>query len=128
MKRFMIIIMVCAGFSQPDSTVKIFSTDLMRTNILTGKPKESVKKNEAHFRAVYYPSGELKSVEFFPANWDKGRRKKVKSPNKLRLYYQKWNPKKTGTFRRNYQKKRKGGIPLSCDFRWKRLGTGCGLL
>jgi hypothetical protein len=53
-----------------------------------------VKKNEAHFRAVYYPSGELKSVEFFPANWDKGRRKKVKSPNKLRLYYQKWNPKK----------------------------------
>ena len=90
----MIIIMVCAGFSQPDSTVKIFSTDLMRTNILTGKPKESVKKNEAHFRAVYYPSGELKSVEFFPANWDKGRRKKVKSPNKLRLYYQKWNPKK----------------------------------
>ncbi|MDP6032610.1 MAG: hypothetical protein QGH04_02015 [Candidatus Marinimicrobia bacterium] len=94
MKRFMIIIMVCAGFSQPDSTVKIFSTDLMRTNILTGEPKESVKKNEAHFRAVYYPSGELKSVEFFPANWDKGRRKKVKSPNKLRLYYQKWNPKK----------------------------------
>ncbi len=90
----MIIIMVCAGFSQPDSTVKIFSTDLMRTNILTGEPKESVKKNEAHFRAVYYPSGELKSVEFFPANWDKGRRKKVKSPNKLRLYYQKWNPKK----------------------------------
>ena len=90
----MIIMMVCAGFSQPDSTVKIFSTDLMRTNILTGKPKESVKKNEAHFRAVYYPSGELKSVEFFPANWDKGRRKKVKSPNKLRLYYQKWNPKK----------------------------------
>ena len=94
MKRFMIIMMVCAGFSQPDSTVKIFSTDLMRTNILTGEPKESVKKNEAHFRAVYYPSGELKSVEFFPANWDKGRRKKVKSPNKLRLYYQKWNPKK----------------------------------
>ena len=90
----MIIMMVCAGFSQPDSTVKIFSTDLMRTNILTGEPKESVKKNEAHFRAVYYPSGELKSVEFFPANWDKGRRKKVKSPNKLRLYYQKWNPKK----------------------------------
>ena len=90
----MIIMMVCAGFSQPDSTVKIFSTDLMRTNILTGEPKESVKKNEAHFRAVYYSSGELKSVEFFPANWDKGRRKKVKSPNKLRLYYQKWNPKK----------------------------------
>jgi len=73
------ILLAGAGFGQTDSTVKIFSTDLMRTNILTGKPKESVKKNEAHFRAVYYPSGELKSVEFIPANWDKGRRKKGKS-------------------------------------------------
>ncbi|MDP6339150.1 MAG: hypothetical protein QF842_02340 [Candidatus Marinimicrobia bacterium] len=66
----------------------------MRTNILSGEAKESVKKNEAHFRAVYYPSGELKSVEFIPANWDKGRRKKAKSPSRLRLYYKKWNPKK----------------------------------
>jgi hypothetical protein len=88
------ILLAGVGFGQTDSTVKIFSTDLMRTNILTGKPKESVKKNEAHFRAVYYPSGELKTVEFIPANWDKGRRKKVKSPAKLKLYYWKWNPKK----------------------------------
>ncbi|MEA1882388.1 MAG: hypothetical protein U9N31_08320 [Candidatus Marinimicrobia bacterium] len=82
------------GFSQADTTVKLFSTDLMRTNILRGEVKESVKKNEAHFRAVYYSSGELKSVEFIPANWDKGRRKKAKSPSRLKLYYKKWNPKK----------------------------------
>lgn len=82
-----------AGFSQADSTVKFFSTELMRTNILSGEAKDSVKKNEAYFRAVYYPSGELKSVGFIPANWDKGRRKKVKSPSRLKLYYRKWNPK-----------------------------------
>ena len=93
--RFSIILfLIGSGFSQADSTVKLFSTELMRTNVLSGKAKESVKKSEAHFRAVYYPSGELKSVEFIPANWDKGRRKKAKSPRKLKLYYRKWNPKK----------------------------------
>ena len=91
---FFVLFSLGSIFSQPDSTVKLFSTDLMRTNILSGEAKESVKKNEAHFRAVYYPSGELKSVEFIPANWDKGRRKKAKSPSRLRLYYKKWNPKK----------------------------------
>ena len=90
----MIFLSISIGYSQTDSTVKLFSTDLMRTNILAGKSKESVKRSEAHFRAVYYPSGELKSVEFIPANWDKGRRKKVKSPGKLKLFYLKWNPKK----------------------------------
>jgi hypothetical protein len=85
---------LCPVFSQPDSTVKLFSSDLIRANILKGEPKESVKKNESHFRAVYYPSGELKSVEFVPANWDKGRREKVKTPSRLKLYYRQWNPKK----------------------------------
>ena len=69
---------MCPIFSQPDSTIKLFPSDLNRTNILSGEVKEAVKKNESHFRAVYYPSGELKSVEFVPANWDKGRRKKGK--------------------------------------------------
>ncbi|MBT4810097.1 MAG: hypothetical protein HOA15_01270 [Candidatus Marinimicrobia bacterium] len=85
---------MCPIFSQPDSTIKLFPSDLNRTNILSGEVKEAVKKNESHFRAVYYPSGELKSVEFVPANWDKGRRKKVKSPSRLKLYYRNWNPKK----------------------------------
>ena len=80
-------------FSQQDSIVKKFSTDLMRANILKGKPKEKIKKNEAYFKAIYYSSGELKSVEFVPAIWDKGRRKKSISTNKLKLFYQKWNPK-----------------------------------
>ena len=80
-------------FSQADSIIKIFPTDLMRGNILKGKPKDKVKKNTAHFRAVYYTSGELKYIEFIPANWDKGRRKRFKSPDKLKLYYEKWNPK-----------------------------------
>jgi hypothetical protein len=65
----------------------------MRTNILRGKPEKNINKNEAHFRAKYYPSGELKSIEFVPANWDKGKRKKPISSNKLKLYYLKWNPK-----------------------------------
>ena len=80
-------------FSQADSIIKVFPTDLMRANILKGKPKDKVKKNTAHFRAVYYTSGELKYIEFIPANWDKGRRKRFKSPDKLKLYYEKWNPK-----------------------------------
>ena len=79
---------------QQDSTVKYFSTNFMRTNILKGKPEKNIDKKEAHFRAVYYPSGELKSIEFLPANWDKGKRKKSNSVNKLKLYYLKWNPKK----------------------------------
>ncbi|MBN4081406.1 hypothetical protein JYT44_03480 [Caldithrix abyssi] len=90
----MIFILIGTGYSQVDSTVKFFSTDLMRTNILSGKSRETVEKNEAYFRAVYYPSGELKSVEFIPANWDKGHRKKSISPSRLKLYYRKWNPKK----------------------------------
>ena len=89
----LLLILSCSLFAQQDSVVKIFSTDLMRTNILTGKPKDSIKKNQSHFRAVYYPSGELKYIEFVPANWDKGRRKKAKSTSRLKLYYEKWNPK-----------------------------------
>ena len=90
---FILIFSSIKLFSQADSIIKIFPTDLMRANILTGKPKDKVKKNTAHFRAVYYTSGELKYIEFIPANWDKGRRKRFKSPDKLKLYYEKWNPK-----------------------------------
>ena len=64
-------------FAQPDSLTKYFSTTIMRTNVLKGKPEKTVDENEAHFKAVYYPSGELKSVEFLPANWDK---KSVRRP------------------------------------------------
>ena len=80
-------------FSQQDSTVKYFSTNVMRTNILKGKPEKNVNKKEAHFKAIYYPSGELKSIEYLPANWDKKNRKKKKSTARLKLYYLKWNPK-----------------------------------
>ena len=90
---FILIFSSIKLFSQADSIIKIFPTDLMRANILKGKPKDKVKKNTAHFRAVYYTSGELKYIEFIPANWDKGRRKRFKSPDKLKLYYEKWNPK-----------------------------------
>ena len=90
---FVLIFSSIKLFYQADSIIKIFPTDLMRANILKGKPKDKVKENTAHFRAVYYSSGELKYVEFIPANWDKGRRKRFESPDKLKLYYEKWNPK-----------------------------------
>ena len=61
--------------------------------LLKGKPEKTVDQNEAHFKAVYYPSGELKSVEFLPANWDKKRRKKTSAPGRTELYYLKWNLK-----------------------------------
>ena len=80
-------------FAQPDSLTKYFSTTIMRTNVLKGKPEKTVDQNEAHFKAVYYPSGELKSVEFLPANWDKKKRKKTLAPGRTELYYLKWNPK-----------------------------------
>ena len=94
MKIFISIFILGILYGQQDSTVKYFSTNFMRTNILKGKPEKNLDKKEAHFRAVYYPSGELKSIEFLPANWDKGKRKKSNSVNELKLYYLKWNPKK----------------------------------
>ena len=94
MRIFISVLIVGVAFGQSDSTVKYFSTSIMRTNILKGKPEKSVDKKEAHFRAVYYPSGELKSIEFLPANWDKRKRKKSGSVSRLKLYYLKWNPKK----------------------------------
>ena len=90
---FILVLTSIKLFSQADSIIKVFPTDLMRANILKGKPKDKVKENTAHFRAVYYTSGELKYIEFIPANWDKGRRQRFKATNKLKLYYEKWNPK-----------------------------------
>ena len=46
--RIILIVLVFSSiklFSQADSIVKIFSTDLMRANILKGEPKDKVKKN-----------------------------------------------------------------------------------
>ena len=94
MRIFISVVITGVVFGQTDSTVKYFSTSIMRTNILKGKPEKSVDKKEAHFRAVYYPSGELKKIEFLPANWDKRKRKKSRPVNRLKLYYLKWNPKK----------------------------------
>ena len=51
--------------AQPDSLVKYFSTNIMRTNVLRGKPEKSVDNKEAHFKAVYYPSGELKTINLY---------------------------------------------------------------
>mgnify|MGYP001171692265 FL=1 len=90
---FILVVTSIKLFSQADSIIKVFPSDLMRANILKGKPTDKVKENTAHFRAVYYSSGELKYIEFIPANWDKGRRKRFKSSDKLKLYYEKWNPK-----------------------------------
>tara|TARA_B100001564_G_scaffold1157_1_gene1040 strand:- start:128 stop:382 length:255 start_codon:yes stop_codon:yes gene_type:complete len=75
-----ILLVLQTGFAQPDSLVKYFSTNIMRTNVLKGKPEKSVDKKEAHFKAVYYTSGELKTIEYLPANWDKNKRKKSRSP------------------------------------------------
>ena len=94
MRIFISVAIAGFVFGQSDSTVKYFSTSIMRTNILKGKPEKLVDKKEAHFRAVYYPSGELKTIEFLPANWDKRKRKKSESVSRLKLYYLKWNPKK----------------------------------
>ena len=94
MRIFISVAIAGFVFGQSDSTVKYFSTSIMRTNILKGKPEKLVDKKEAHFRAVYYPSGELKKIEFLPANWDKRKRKKSESVSRLKLYYLKWNPKK----------------------------------
>ena len=79
--------------AQPDSLVKYFSTNIMRTNVLRGKPEKSVDGNEAHFKAIYYPTGELKKIEFIPANWDKNKKNKSRSKGRVKLYYLKWNPK-----------------------------------
>ena len=92
MKVIFFSILTSLLYGQQDSLVKYFSTNIMRTNILKGRPEKKINKNEAHFRAEYYSSGELKSIEFIPANWDKGKRKKPSSSNQLKLYYLKWNP------------------------------------
>ena len=78
-------------FAWPDSLTKYFSTTIMRTNVLKGKPEKTVDQNEAHFKAIYL--GELKSLSFCQQNWDKKERKKTLAPGQTELYYLKWNPK-----------------------------------
>ena len=90
---FFFLLILQIGSAQPDSLIKYFSTNIMRSNVLKGKPEKSVDNKEAHFKAVYYPSGELKTIEFIPANWDKSKKNKLRSPGRVKLYYLKWNPK-----------------------------------
>ena len=43
---FVLVFLSSKLFSQADSIVKVFSTDLMRANVLKGKPKDKIKKME----------------------------------------------------------------------------------
>ena len=50
--RIILIVLVFSSiklFSQADSIVKVFSTDLMRANILKGEPKDKVKEKYCTF-------------------------------------------------------------------------------
>ena len=80
--------------AQNDSLVKYYSTEIIRSNIIKGRPEIEVDNNEAHFKAVYYPSGRLKSIEFIPANLAKNRNNKTTKDKLLKLYYLRWDPKK----------------------------------
>ena len=53
-----------ALFAQNDSLVKYYSTEIIRSNIIKGRPEIEVDINEAHFKAIYHPSGRLKSIEY----------------------------------------------------------------
>ena len=81
-------------FAQNDSLVKYYSTEIIRSNIIKGRPEIEVDVNEAHFKAVYYPSGRLKSIEYIPANFAKNQKNKTTKDKLLKLYYLKWDPKK----------------------------------
>ena len=81
-------------FAQNDSLVKYYSTEMIRSNIIKGRPEIEVDVNEAHFKAVYYPSGRLKSIEYIPANMSKNRKNKITKDKLLKLYYLKWDPKR----------------------------------
>ena len=81
-------------FAQNDSLVKYYSTEIIRSNIIKGRPEIEVDVNEAHFKAIYHPSGRLKSIEYIPANLDKDRKHKINKDKLIRLYYLRWNPKK----------------------------------
>ena len=82
-------------FAQNDSLVKYYSTEIIRSNIIKGRPEIEVDDNEAHFKAIYHPSGRLKSIEFIPANLAKDRKYKTNKEKLTRLYYLRWDPKKT---------------------------------
>ena len=75
-----------ALFAQKDSLVKYYSTEIIRSNIIKGRP-EIVDINEAHFKAIYHPSGRLKSIEYIPANLAKDRKYKTNREKLTRLYY-----------------------------------------
>ena len=86
--------LLCALFAQNDSLVKYYSTEIIRSNIIKGRPEIEVDDNEAHFKAVYYSSGRLKSIEFIPASLAKNRNNRITKDKLLKLYYLKWDPKK----------------------------------
>ncbi len=84
----------CALFAQNDSLVKYYSTEIIRSNIIKGRPEIEVDINEAHFKAIYHPSGRLKSIEYIPANLAKDRKYKTNREKLTRLYYLRWDPRK----------------------------------
>ena len=84
----------CALFAQNDSLVKYYSTEIIRSNIIKGRPEIEVDINEAHFKAIYHPSGRLKSIEYIPANLAKDRKHKTNREKLTRLYYLRWDPRK----------------------------------
>ena len=85
---------ICGLIAQNDSLVKYYSTEMIRSNIINGRPEIKVDANEAHFKVVYHPSGRLKSIEYIPANLAKNQKNKTTKDKLLKLYYLKWDPKK----------------------------------
>ena len=83
-----------ALYAQNDSLVKYYSTEIIRSNIIKGRPEIEVDINEAHFKASYHPSGRLKSIEYIPANLGKDRKYKTNREKLTRLYYLRWDPRK----------------------------------
>ena len=59
----------CALFAQNDSLVKYYSTEIIRSNIIKGRPEIEVDINEAHFKAIYHPSGRLKVLNLSLLIW-----------------------------------------------------------
>ena len=111
----MLFLFISIGYSQTDSTVKLFSTDLMRTNVLTGKSKESVKRSEAHFRAVYYPSGELK-CRIYSCQLGQRPEKKSKITWEIEIILSEMESQKTGINRWYYQERSGAQATLPRNF------------
>ncbi len=76
-----------------EQVIKYYPTSLTREKLLKKDVPHKSVKGQPHFKATYKPSGELKSVEYIPAPWDKSFPRE-KRASKLKLLYKKWNPRK----------------------------------